>query len=575
MELRNPKDAIQLPGADGDTHGPPVVQGRHCRQVCANIIGQYHFDRVPEPSRRALQSSIRPIPSYLVHLSQAEDTIEGETPSWQIELRRRQIESPVVTVRVDVTPKTVQHVGSNVGSALDRSFCVGSHYTASAVQRQILRSVGNRRGCISANRLGARKQFHQSSIQAAPVDSGKVNKGSSESDSDSAVVARAALVQKVITNEHSYARPPTNVTQDSIKMGSNGGTNKEQRMENLRLQDVWRQRLIEEGWEQSARERFLLAWASSTLSLYNRQIEKFREFCKDKDDFPNVDTACIADFLCSVAEKSSRPKSIVHTSLAALKGLYEALGVPSPVDSPLISRLSCALVKCETTQPRNKTAVMPVASFKELFISWKDNESLSIKQLRLKCITLLALYFMLRPSDISPKAMFVADGSAQQFVFSTDNIVFLDDGSLCVTFHGIKNDYHRDGFTITMPPASCPKLDAGLALKCYINRTATKRLLSKSSCVFLSLVSPFQGLSSTGIASVLQDAIGLAGLGGQGFSAKSFRPTAATQAVASGCDTNIARQIGRWKSHSVFEEHYVHTIVPHAFVDSAMDNKAT
>lgn len=38
------------------------------------------------------------------------------------------------------------------------------------------------------------------------------------------------------------------------------------------------------------------------------------------------------------------------------------------------------------------------------FQSLKDNEQLTLKQLRLKAITLLALTFMTRPSDLAPRA---------------------------------------------------------------------------------------------------------------------------------------------------------------------------
>jgi hypothetical protein len=76
---------------------------------------------------------------------------------------------------------------------------------------------------------------------------------------------------------------------------------------------------------------------------------------------------------------------------------------------------------------------------------------------------------------------------------------------------------------------------------------------------------PFHALSSSSIATILQQAIDRTGL--KGFSAKCFWPSAATQAIAMGCDLNVARQIGRWKSQSVFEEHYVHVVVPDSYVD--------
>ena len=49
---------------------------------------------------------------------------------------------------------------------------------------------------------------------------------------------------------------------------------------------------------------------------------------------------------------------------------------------------------------------MPTDKFSDCFINW-DNYDISIKDLRLKCIALLALVKMLRPSDIAQKALWV------------------------------------------------------------------------------------------------------------------------------------------------------------------------
>ena len=298
-------------------------------------------------------------------------------------------------------------------------------------------------------------------------------------------------------------------------------------------------------------------------------MTKLKQFCTDKElSFPPKDTSVIAEFLCLIASSSDRPKSVLTNTVAAMTCLYSAMKLDNPTHDYDINKLVTALVKSQTCAPRIKSATMPVSAFHTLFSTWPDNHKLTTKQLRLKAVTLMALTFMLRPSDVAPKAIYMnSDLEWHSLVFSSRNVTFHDTGHLTVTFHGIKNDYHREGFTIKIPPASTPEVDPVQTLKDYMTRTSTARLCSTDDAVFLTLVKPYHGLSSQGIASVLQEAIGLAGLSGQGFTAKSFRPTAATQSVASGCDSNVARQVGRWKSHSVFEEHYVHVVVPENFVD--------
>ena len=60
---------------------------------------------------------------------------------------------------------------------------------------------------------------------------------------------------------------------------------------------------------------------------------------------------------------------------------------------------------------------------------------MSLKHLRLKAITLLALALMLRPSDVAPKAtIFDANtGDIQTVLFTTDMLEFCADG-VKVTF---------------------------------------------------------------------------------------------------------------------------------------------
>ena len=81
---------------------------------------------------------------------------------------------------------------------------------------------------------------------------------------------------------------------------------------------------------------------------------------------------------------------------------------------------------------------MPVKYFHELLNSWPDNDSLSIKQLRIKTISLLVLILMLRPSDISPNNVVYNDtsGRGERQVFTLENLHFQED-ILKVTFFGI------------------------------------------------------------------------------------------------------------------------------------------
>ena len=105
------------------------------------------------------------------------------------------------------------------------------------------------------------------------------------------------------------------------------------------------------------------------------------------------------------AESSQRPESLLRTITASLKHFCVAQFEFDPFDMD-INRLVLALIKCETTKPRERTKVMPVKPFVDLFTSWDNNQQLSIHKLRQKAITLISLCAMCRPSDLAPKAIF-------------------------------------------------------------------------------------------------------------------------------------------------------------------------
>ena len=60
----------------------------------------------------------------------------------------------------------------------------------------------------------------------------------------------------------------------------------------------------------------------------------------------------------------------------------------------------------------------------------------------------------------------------------------------------------------------------------------------------------------------MEEAIRIEGMGNQGYSAKTFRPTGATAAIDSGKNPDIVMKTGRWKTASVFRDHHVHSHPP-------------
>ena len=161
----------------------------------------------------------------------------------------------------------------------------------------------------------------------------------------------------------------------------------------------------------------------------------------------SASTATVTDFMCGLAKLSTHPKALLNTTSAALSKLYRALGVPLPVNKD-IYKLLTGITKAETTQPMMQSEVMPRKPFITMFKEWGVNEQLLTADLQLKAVTLLTLTIMLRPSDIAPRFVHIAQqGIIHSNVFTHDKVFFTEHG-MVLYLHGVKNDYSRDGFCV-------------------------------------------------------------------------------------------------------------------------------
>ncbi|GFN91423.1 reverse transcriptase/ribonuclease h/methyltransferase [Plakobranchus ocellatus] len=218
-----------------------------------------------------------------------------------------------------------------------------------------------------------------------------------------------------------------------------------------------------------------------------------------------------------------------------------------------------ALIKADTKRPAGRTKVMPTNNFVKLFKNWGANENLSLRRLRQKAVTLLALTAMCRPSDLAPRVGFMRD-----------QIHFNDDGSMTVLFYGIKNDTDRHGFEVRIGRSECVLTDPVLCLKDYIRRTNQNITESQKQPVFITLLPPFKALSAQSVGTILRQSIADAGLD-ESFTPRSYRPTGATEAVVGGVEPYVARSLGRWKSEEVFASRYVYPLSTKSATDSILN----
>ena len=330
--------------------------------------------------------------------------------------------------------------------------------------------------------------------------------------------------------------------------------------------------MSERQWPERACIQFKYCLAPSTINTYNKYISDFTTMCyecsTDVSDEPTL-----IKYLCHIADNSERPKSALNCARAALSHMFIGLKCQNPLNTFWINHFITALIKSGTKNVRPKSNVIPVSVLRNMFYEWPDNFRLDVKRLRMKCISLLALSLMLRPSDISPKGLLYSNnGVIEKMIFSREHVSFStsQDGAINgaqISFHGIKNDTLRDGFIVKLPVSSDPKLCPVKTLHWYMNCTSSQT--PKNNPVFISLRRPFKELSAQAVASVLNDTLRLAGLY-PSYTAKDFRPTGATIQVKEGVNPKTVMKVGCWKTDTVFFDHYVHDETPTDFSDNVL-----
>ena len=282
--------------------------------------------------------------------------------------------------------------------------------------------------------------------------------------------------------------------------------------------------------------------AECTLEQYNSYLTKYKDFCVNSygEVPPQVALreASVTGFSFSICQKSKRPLSIVKMAWAAITHLYDSLEFD--VRSGDMSHFMQALVKRFTSCPQGRTPIPPIQPILNVFRKWGCNEKLPIEKLRQKCIALLCLTAMCRPSDIAPKIGFLR----KQIQFNSD-----------------KSATNRKGFEIQLTPATEKFVDPVESLLCYLQHTNDLNKECGNDPVFRSRTSPSEEIGPSTVTKILRETLQAAGLAEE-YTAWCFRAAGTTAAIRSGCDPDSTRQIVRWISRDVFYDHYVYPVAP-------------
>ena len=374
----------------------------------------------------------------------------------------------------------------HMGSTHMRQVRILPHHTGYKVQLNPCRSIHQWCRCIGSDGLEQRKQFHKCSFETIRQNNVKNRVPESSSNGQSTGVDGNAVVQQTTTP---FNLRPYQIAKGKIVLPSSGLTNtrtsSKQKVEMVRLESFWLNKFSARHWNENCFKVYHHFLAESTLEQYNSYLTKYKDFCVNSyGEFPPqvaLREASVTGFLFSICQKSKRPRSIVKMAWAAITHLYDSLELN--VRSGDMSHFMQALVKRFTSCPQGRTPIPPIQPILNVFRKWGCNEKLPIEKLRQKCIALLCLTAMCRPSDIAPNIGFLR----KQIQFNSDK-------------SAVKNDTNRKGFEIRLTAATEKLVDPVESLRCYLQPTNDLNKECGNGPVFRSLTSQSERIGPSTVA---------------------------------------------------------------------------
>jgi len=323
-----------------------IIPQSYKGQNYTNSVRQYHYHSLSQSHGRSSYRTYTACQSHLGGVSgqQCDDICAPSTRN--IERGGGLTFSAPRQVRVDITPEDISSSRLHVGTTHRRSFQFVSYNPPTFLQQQIFRSTNRGSGCVSTDKLGVTQQLCESPFSTHSTSVTSHPKSKCEGNSDSPVVACPAVVSDAEKVDSGLTGASSSSTSDMSKNQRSARTSAEPEVAFVRLEDLWKDKLIKRQWSERPAAQIALSLAPSTLKLYNFYIHDFYLFCLNHHfSFPTKDTVALSNFLCYVADSSTKPRSKLKTVCAALSCYYEAYELLNIVHNPDIVRLTQALVK--------------------------------------------------------------------------------------------------------------------------------------------------------------------------------------------------------------------------------------
>lgn len=292
------------------------------------------------------------------------------------------------------------------------------------------------------------------------------------------------------------------------------------------------------GIPQGVIDTVFKSWKEGTKKQYSSAWKKWSLWCclRNCDSIRPLETDLVAYLLYLKNIKKSYSVISSHKST-----IFETLKIvnPSfPTTSNLIYRFMKGL-KVEIPPKPRYSSTWDVGQVLDLISKWTQIETLSLKLLTYKLVSLLALSTAARSQTL--KALRV-----DQVIINEDKIIFNCGDKL-------KNSKPGKDFLLELKTFVKPELCPVRTVLCYLNRTEKLR---KDEQLLISFVN-YKAVSTSTIARWLKSVLILANVDISIFKAHSFRSASSSAAAHAGCKISDILKTASWSSAKTFNTFYL------------------
>jgi integrase len=248
----------------------------------------------------------------------------------------------------------------------------------------------------------------------------------------------------------------------------------------------------------------------------------------------------------------------INSARSALSTIFGRIDGHSIGSHPLVVRLCKGVGRLKP--PRVKYQVTwDATNVLDMFNEWQINALLSIRELSMKLVALLALCTAQRTQTIHSLLL--------------SNVKFDNNGVTIKVDTRLKTSKPGEGLLLQFCKFDNPKLCIVECLSSYIDRTANAR---KSDKLLISSKSPFHAVSIQTISNWLKAVLAKAGIDVNTFSSHSYRHSSSSKALSLGVTSDVIFKSAGWSDKSkVFAKFYNRPIVNNSSYATTMLSSAT